>query len=171
MYEQACQTSKLFVKIVSDFFFFFFFLQRFHSSQVIFTCSKWNCQWRRSDVFSVNFGHISNIFQLFLLLTLNKQILDEILDRVLNTPLYKNSLKIFKKDFEAASSSNCYYLNKTGNTGISSPQLHKRSFFKNLCSKCEHIRRKLPKILHRKPYLVCRVYYHIQFLCRNILTR
>ena len=96
MYEQACQTSKLFVKIVSDFFLFFFFLQRFHSSQVIFTCSKWNCQWRRSDVFSVNFGHISNIFQLFLLLTLNKQILDEIFDRVLNTPLYKN-LKFLKR--------------------------------------------------------------------------
>ena len=112
------------------------------------------------------------MFELFLLLNLNKQILDEIFDRVLNTPLYKNSLKIFKKDFEAASSSNCYYLNKTGNTGISiAHHCIKDPFFKNLGSKCEHIRGKLPKILHRKPYFLCRLYYHIQFICRNILSR
>ena len=32
-------------------------------------------QWRRSGVFIVNFGHISHLFLVFLLLTLNKQML------------------------------------------------------------------------------------------------
>ena len=30
------------------------------------------CQWRRSDVFIVNFEHISLLFLMFLLLTLNR---------------------------------------------------------------------------------------------------
>ena len=30
------------------------------------------CQWRRSGVFIVNFEHISHLFLVFLLLTLNK---------------------------------------------------------------------------------------------------
>ena len=33
------------------------------------------CQWRRTDVFIVNFEHISHIFLVFLLLTLNKELL------------------------------------------------------------------------------------------------
>ena len=33
------------------------------------------CQWRRSGVFIVNFEHISHIFLVFLMLTLNKQML------------------------------------------------------------------------------------------------
>ena len=35
-----------------------------------------NLKWRRSSVFIVNFKHISNLFLVFLLLTLNKQMLD-----------------------------------------------------------------------------------------------
>ena len=53
-------------------------------SQLTFTCSKFKvnnrnnrkrcemCQWRRPDVFIVNFEHISHLFLMFLLLNLNK---------------------------------------------------------------------------------------------------
>ena len=62
-------------------------------TQLTFTCSKWTienlekgvkyvqsqqiktpewCNWRRSGVFIVNFEHVSRLFLVFLLLTLNK---------------------------------------------------------------------------------------------------
>ena len=54
-------------------------------AQLAFTCSNLTKEtlgqglkgrhWRRSGVFTVNFEHISHIFLVFLLLTLNRQML------------------------------------------------------------------------------------------------
>ena len=46
--------------------------------QDVMQCHLMQCHWRRSGVFIVNFEHILHFFLVFLLLTLNKWILAEI---------------------------------------------------------------------------------------------
>ena len=92
------------------------------SSQLSFTCANWNTrkrceissmlttktpeqrQWSRSGVFIVNLEHISYVFLLFLLLTLNKQLLAGI--RCLRRLV--NFLLMYSSEWRSAGMKSCF---------------------------------------------------------------
>ena len=64
----------IFMNIIQDFHWSTADVQK-TKTQLTFTCSKWTIEIQENGVFIVNFEHISNVFLVFLLLTLNKEML------------------------------------------------------------------------------------------------